>query len=219
MSEYSILPKESFVTADWLGPDGSLEDVSPRWQGYSVDLPDRGATTLYPLRENNFGAVLPHIYAERMRRDRNDPLTRVNLHVNMLYELNGSVDWDYPTDHFQGLLRDLSGSPYDEQPELATKLEEVFACYKDIREVQRIKVASGLSHAIRNAELYVVAADSADWRTPSEGSLYTARLSSIVNVREGNRMNYGIVARDFEGNEGFLPQTFHVPGGVSAPAA
>ncbi|MEO6761437.1 MAG: hypothetical protein ABI220_03605 [Candidatus Saccharimonadales bacterium] len=189
----------------------------------SADIPDRGPTTLYPLRESNFGSILPHIYAERMRRqdgqNRDGAFTQVNLCINRLYEMNGSVDGDYSTEHFQSLLRDLRVSPYSEQPELTAKLEEVFTGYKDIREAQRIKAARKLSQTIGRAELYIVAADSADWRTPRKGNLYAARLSRIVNVRSGNRMNYGIVARDFEGNEGFLPQTFHVPGGASARAA
>lgn len=224
MSNFEPLLKENFITANLLEQDRVFEDVPPRWQGYEADLPERGLTTLYPLRIDNFGGILPHVYAEKMRRqdgrNKNGALSMAHLCVNMIYDYNGSVDNDYPTEDFLSLSRYLRDSPYSERPELAAQVGEAFELFKDLREAQRSKVAKGLSKTIARNELYVVAADRTDWRTPDkEQTLYAARLTGVVNIRQDHRMNYGVVVRGNDGNEGYLPSTFYVPGGVSAPAA
>jgi hypothetical protein len=218
---YLPLPKESFIQTEWLGPEGGLDDISPRWQGYTAHLPDRGETILYPLRESNFGRILPHIYAEDMHsrgtnQGHDDPLSRLNLMVNSLFELNGGIDFDKPTNDFQSLLNILTENEYSQEPELSTKLLEVFAGYKEIRERQKVKIARGLTRTAKLHELYVVAYDATD---KDSDPLLTGRLSGVVNVRKGDKMNYRLVVSDTEGNEGLLPPLFSVPGGVCAPAA
>jgi hypothetical protein len=224
MSDFEVLPKENFIAATFLGPDQLFEDVRPRWQGYEAELTERGLTALYPLREDNCGGILPHIYAEKMRRqdgrNKKGALSMVHLHVNMIYAHNGSVDNDYPTENFMSLLTHLSQDPYSERPELAAQVGETFELFKDVREAQRTKIAAALSKTIGRNELYVVSADTTEWRTPDEErNLYVARLTGIVNIRRNPRMYYKIVVRGTDGREGFLPSTFYVPGGVSAPAA
>ena len=224
MSDFEALPKENFISANFLGPDQVFEDVRPRWQGYEAELPERGLTALYPLREDSFGGILPHIYAEKMRRqdgrNKKGALSMVNLHVNMMYEHNGSVDNDYPTESFLSLSRYLREEPYSDRPELAAQVGEAFELFKDVREAQRIKVAAALSKTVGRNELYVVSADTTEWRTPdAERKLYAARLAGFVNIRRGHRMNYSVVVSDTDGNRGYLPSTFYVPAGVCAPAA
>jgi len=221
--EYSPLLKEEFMRAEPLGLEQGLAGISPRWQGWSVDLPDSGLTSLYPLRENNYGIVLPHIYAERMLRaekaKRADPLSDINRLVNFMYELNGSVDSDDPTFYFSSLLRTLDEDPYTEKPELAASLARVFDEYKAMREAQRQKVAQGLSHTIGQCELFVVASDWADERSSDgEKPFYTARLTQIVNVRDNNKMNFKLIVSDKGGRKGLMPEGFSVIAGVSAPA-
>lgn len=70
MSDYVPLPKESFISAEWLGPDEGLEDVAPRWQGYSANLPNRGVTTLYPLSVSSYGPVC-RIYTQSACAEKN----------------------------------------------------------------------------------------------------------------------------------------------------
>jgi hypothetical protein len=216
--EYRPLPKKSFMSAEWLGRGGILPGVWPRYQGYRVDLPEQGPTTLYPLRQDNFGAILPHIYAEQMRQNENDDLSYLHRTVNYMYDdLEEYEDLDRATQNFRSLIKKLKKEPYSDEPDLARSVKEVFGRYKDIREAKRSKVAWGLSKVINEKELYIVASDlekDFDENQP----LKAARITKIINYRHGSEMWYELVVSSKSGREGLLPVSFAVPTGVCAPA-
>lgn len=222
MNEFAPLSKENLVQARWLGPGKSVSGVSARAQGYEVSLPDQGRTILYPLRDGSYGRILPHIYEKRLLEEGGfyeGSLGHVHTLVSQLYELNGNLDLDAPTQQFKNLISTLNTKPYSNRPKDHTSLVRIFESYKDMREKKHEKVAEALTRTIRGADLYVVADDIKDQRDPSRGSLYAMHLSGIVTIRDDSRMNYQPVVADFAGNKGFLPEGFEVVAGVSAPAA
>lgn len=221
--EYPFLAKENFMPARWIRQSYDPYEISPHWRGYVAHLPELGDTTLYPLRQFNFGPIMPHIYSENMHHETDadySTLNGVHMHVNRMFEPNGGYDHDWATSDFRSLIKALQGDWYRDKPELAKGLQEVFDKYKEMREEQRRKIATNLSHTISKHELFVVATDQSNHeRVRNNSNLYAAQLDRIVNVRSDHDMTYKIVVSDSNGEQGFLPESFHVPAGVNAKAS
>lgn len=221
MSEFSRLSEESFVTTKVKEYEDDSSAHTYRIRSFSADLPDKGLQVLYPLRVSYSGSIKPHVYAERMRRQErkggNGGLSAVHRELLSLTKF----DYLYHTEtaDFEFLIGTTKKSPYKQHPELSEKLEDAFGEFQNLREQHRIAVAKRLTGTIKRADLYMVCEDPSDAQTGGTETFYTARLSEIIHQRSGRTMNYNVVAKDFDGNEGLLPPKLYVFAGACAIAS
>ena len=221
MSEFSRLSKESFVATKVKEYEADSSAYTYRIRSFSADIPHTGIRVLYPLRNSYSGSIRPHVYAERMRRQErksgNGGLSAVHRELLSLTE----YDHRYHTEtaDFKNLIVTTKSSPYKRHPELSDKLEDAFSEFQHIREQDRIAAAKRLTGFVKRADLFVVCADPCDEQTSNPKPFYTARISEIIHERRDSTMNFNIVAKDFDGNEGLLPSKLYVFAGACAIAS
>ena len=228
---YDRLSTKGFYSAVYVS---EREDNAPvRFRAARLFGTDKPKVVL-PLREYNYGAIRPHIYAKQIaqntaairgskQREPSYNLARAHIFVNSLFEMNGRCDSDYATQGADSLIRQLKewGETGDKRAaELLEKVQLNTEDYYDIREARNQQVAAALTRSIRGKELYLVGHNETDEIVGSEEfPSYAVSLVGMASVREGSRMFIEPLVRDSLGAVGLLDTGFFVPAGISAPKA
>lgn len=219
---YKRLSAKNFYPAIYL--EEQEDNASVRYRGARV-FSERKPAIVLPLREGDFGAIRPHIYANLMQDEdkTKEPgtynLTRVHGWMSSLFRKDGYT-YDPGTEgvgKFIHQLEEWSQEGNNRAVRLLADVRENAEKYYNIRAARQREVAKSLTQVIGGKNLYLVGHNHSDAAHADRYPSYAVPLVGMMNVRKGSQMMIEPLVRDALGAIGLLSTDFYVPAGVSAP--
>jgi hypothetical protein len=171
---------------------------------------------LTPFGHRPWGISYEHIYSgERTPKDQLEGMSRI--HGLLINRSTGQFPVDEMLGMTETLRRRFSDDSNTDRAGLTRLQAKIQTKYADILETTLAERAIELSGVIAKSELYV-AATGGEYKL-SKKTIYIARITGLIALRQGLGMGLEPIVSDSEGNKGLLPDSMYMFNGLYVPVA